>query len=320
MDPSGAQLVHGLRLGRGVLVPGAATATNGTLDFETRLADPAGPAHADPPGEIVAALEWPAGSYAASLHGQSLTIRFAGSGEFEVDLARGEIVARPDPGREPMVPVFLAGHVLATVLGLRGAPVMHASAVELDGVAVAFAGGSGAGKSTAAALLCAAGGALVGDDTARIEERGGALLIHHGPSELRLRPHVAALAEGMGAATRATPDGRIAVSARPAAGVTTPLGAVAFPKWSDAAGAPAVARLRPRDAVQALLRCARVGGWRAEDPVRTHLRACARIASSVPAFEVGLSKASLLDDDVPAALRGALASVGAFGSADQGRP
>ena len=313
MDPSGAQLIHGLRLGRGVLVPGAATATNGTLDFETRVAGPAGPADSDPPGEIVAAREWPAGGYAASLHGDSLTIRYFDSAQFEVDLARGDIVARPEPQREAMVPVFLVGNVLATVLGLRGAAVLHASTVELEGVAVAFAGGSGAGKSTAAALLCAAGGALVGDDTARIEERGGALLIHHGPSELRLRRHAAGLADSMGAATRTTTDGRIAVAVRPAAGVTTPLGAVAFPRWSDDAAGPAVIRLRPRDAVEALLRCARVAGWRTKDPVRTHLRACARIASSVPAFEVGLSKASLLDDDMPAALREALTSAGALG-------
>ena len=316
MGAGSAQLVHGLRLGRGVLVPGAATAANGAVDFETRVADPAGPAESDPPGEIVAALEWPAGGYTASLQGSSLTIRYFGSAQFEVDLAGGDIVARPEPGREAMVPVFLAGNVLATVLGLRGAAVLHASVVELDGVAVAFAGGSGAGKSTAAALLCAAGGALVGDDTARVEERGEALLIHHGPSELRLRRHAAALADRMGAASRTTADGRIAVAARPAEGVATPLAAVAFPRWSDAAGDPSVVRLRPRDTVEALLRCARVGGWRVKDPVRTHLRACAHIASSIPAFDVGLSKASLLDDDAPAALREALTSAGAFSGAN----
>jgi hypothetical protein len=68
-----------------------------------------------------------------------------------------------------------------------------------------------------------------------------------------------------------------------------------------------------------LLRCARVGGWRTNGPVRTHLRACAQIASSIPAFDVGLSKASLLDDDMPATLREALASAGAFGGANGGQ-
>jgi hypothetical protein len=312
MDAGEAQLLHGLRLGRGVVVPGAATEANGKIDFDTRVAGSAAAPERKPAGELVAAMEWPTGGYAAALDGDSLTVRYFHSGEFEIDLAAGEIIARPEPGREAMVPVFLAGSVLATVLGLRGAAVMHASTVEVDGMAVAFVGGTGSGKSTAAALLCAAGGALVGDDTARVEERGVRLVVHHGPYEIRLRPRAAPLAARVSAVTRTTPDGRIAVAAIPAAGAATPLGAVVFPRWSADTRTPAVAALRSRDALEVLLRCARVGGWRIPEPALTHFRACTRIATTIRAYELRLSQASLLDEGLPAAVREGLAQGGAL--------
>jgi len=307
------QLLHGLRLRGDVAVPGAASVANGAVDFEVRLDAPARPEQSAPAGELVAALDGPGARYAAALRGEALTVRFFATGEFEVDLARGAIVARPAPGRgEAMVPVLLAGNVLAIVLGLRGAAVLHASAVELNGAAIAFAGPTGAGKSTVAALMCAAGGAIIGDDAARVEEREGAPLVHHGPRELRLRPQAAAIAAHVGGATGTTADGRVAVEARPATGAATRLGAIVFPSWPRGAREPSVARLPARQAVDSLLCCPRVTGWRALGPVRAHFVACAGIAQAVPAFRAELPQGRLHDPGLPDALRDALAAAGAL--------
>ncbi|MEK6328659.1 MAG: hypothetical protein AABM66_14215 [Actinomycetota bacterium] len=307
------QLLHGLRLSGDVAVPCAAMVADGKVDFEVHLDAPSRPANAAPPGELVAALETADARYAAALRGDELTVRFFATGEFEVDLAKGTIVARPAPGRgEAMVPVLLAGNLLAIVLGLRGAAVLHASAVELNGAAVAFVGPTGAGKSTVAALLCAAGGAIVGDDAARVEEGEGGPLVHHGPHELRLRPQAAAIADHVGGATGTTADGRVAVEARPAAGDATRLGAIVFPSWPGAAGEPSVVRLPPRRALELLLRCPRVTGWRVTDPVRAHFVACAAVAQVVPAFRAELPQERLQDSALPEALRDALAVAGAL--------
>ena len=59
---------------------------------------------------------------------------------------------------------FLAGPVLAVLMEQRGAFVLHASAVEIDGAAVAFVAASGGGKSTTAGFFAARGHAVATDD------------------------------------------------------------------------------------------------------------------------------------------------------------
>jgi hypothetical protein len=76
-----------------------------------------------------------------------------------------EIVVDPDPRcAESVVRALVVGPGLAALLVQRGFLVLHASAVEVDGVAVAFAGLPQAGKSTTAAALNAVGWPLVTDD------------------------------------------------------------------------------------------------------------------------------------------------------------
>lgn len=82
-------------------------------------------------------------------------------------LARGgaEVVVDPWPGApEDLVRLPLLGVVLAVLLHQRGRFVLHASAVEIGGEAVAFVGPKGQGKSSLAAALYARGHALVADD------------------------------------------------------------------------------------------------------------------------------------------------------------
>lgn len=76
-----------------------------------------------------------------------------------------EIIIDPLPGGEDAGFRFLVGGVgLTLVLHQRGKLVLHASAVDMSGVAVAFVGWRGMGKSTTSATLHARGHTLITDD------------------------------------------------------------------------------------------------------------------------------------------------------------
>ena len=103
--------------------------------------------------------------YTAAASDSGYVLRFKGCGEFFISADLRDLEVRKDPlGEVELLPILLAGTVTAFLLALRGETVLHASAVAIDGAAVAFVGQSGRGKSTIAALLCVAGAELVTDD------------------------------------------------------------------------------------------------------------------------------------------------------------
>ena len=73
---------------------------------------------------------------------------------------------------------YLLGPVLGILLRYRGIVCLHASAVAMDGSAVAFVGPPGAGKSTTAAALARRGYKLIADDITAIGEVNGALRVN----------------------------------------------------------------------------------------------------------------------------------------------
>ncbi|HEX9483499.1 MAG TPA: hypothetical protein VF929_02925 [Gemmatimonadaceae bacterium] len=83
---------------------------------------------------------------------------------------------------------YLTGPVLGFALSMRGVLALHASAVVLDGVAIAFAGPSGAGKSTTAALLSLAGARVLTEDLLALTgvEDGVQIAAHPGFASIRL--------------------------------------------------------------------------------------------------------------------------------------
>jgi len=86
----------------------------------------------------------------------------------------GEVVVAPGAGASPTeVRLFLLGTVLGFLCHLRGVFPLHASAVSIDGRAVAFCGVSGAGKSTTAAHLVQRGHRLLSDDVCAIDTGQG---------------------------------------------------------------------------------------------------------------------------------------------------
>lgn len=105
-------------------------------------------------------------------------------------LIRGgcEIVVDPQPGvEEALVRLPLVGTVIATLLHQRGLLVLHASAVSVDGIAVAFIGAKGQGKSTSTASLYKRGHELITDDIVAIQiDATGTPMVLPGAIQIKL--------------------------------------------------------------------------------------------------------------------------------------
>ncbi len=98
---------------------------------------------------------------------------------------------------EDLIRLPLLGPVLSLLLHQRGLLVLHASAVAIDGQAVAFIGRKGWGKSTTAAALHARGHALVTDDILAVDlSAEGIPHVAPGFPQLKLRPEAARAALG----------------------------------------------------------------------------------------------------------------------------
>lgn len=84
--------------------------------------------------------------------------------------------------------IYLLGPVLGFVLRLRGITCLHASAIAVDGVAIALAGAGGAGKSTAAAQFAAMGYPILSDDVVTLKESDSGFCVPPSFARLRLWP------------------------------------------------------------------------------------------------------------------------------------
>ncbi|HWP47150.1 MAG TPA: hypothetical protein VNM22_08325 [Candidatus Limnocylindrales bacterium] len=117
-------------------------------------------------------------------------------------LIRGgrEILIDPVPGvEERVLRLFILGPALRVLLHQRGLLVFHASAVSMNGAAIAFLGGPGWGKSTTVAALYARGHGVVADDITAVEVAKDHPLVFPGFPQLKLWPEaVTALGEDPG--------------------------------------------------------------------------------------------------------------------------
>lgn len=86
---------------------------------------------------------------------------------------------------------YLLSQVLSCSLLAFGIEPLHATAVVIDGQAVAFLGDCGRGKSTLGAAFLGRGFRLLTDDLLALEPRRGRWIAHPGPPRLKLFPSVA---------------------------------------------------------------------------------------------------------------------------------
>jgi hypothetical protein len=83
---------------------------------------------------------------------------------------------------------LVLAQVLPLAAALLGMEILHASAVEMAGQAVAFLGGSGVGKTTLAARIVARGARLLTDDVLAVDMADGAVRAHRGGAVARVDP------------------------------------------------------------------------------------------------------------------------------------
>jgi hypothetical protein len=261
-------------------------------DLRVRLELPRA-AEADPQGAVVAELvvgdrvlyrvfRREAGGHLLRAHGLC---------DFEISPDLGEVRCFPHgTANSELVPILVRGTVMALMLDLRGAPSLHASAVEIGGRVFAFLGPSGAGKTTTAAMLCAAGGRLVTDDVLTVELGSDVPRCPAGSTELRLRDAAIGLLDedGWASARRLLADGRMAVRPHVVEDATVPLDALVFPVPSRSADCPVVHRLGPTSAAFRLAAVPRISGWTCPEARRRAFTHTARLANTVPVYEIAV--------------------------------
>jgi hypothetical protein len=96
-----------------------------------------------------------------------------------------------DPAYAFMVELHLLGYVLAFWLERRGWPAMHASAVVVDGHAIAFMSDHGGGKTSLAATMLDLGYPLLSDDLVGLTRVAGGYLARPGYPQMRMWPEQA---------------------------------------------------------------------------------------------------------------------------------
>ena len=113
-------------------------------------------------------------------------IRFVDEAVFFV--CDDRIACMPLKPGHPIVEIRLLGGVLAYWLESRGMPTLHASAVVIDGSAVAFTAGNGGGKTSLAAELMRRGHPMLTDDILPLELRAEGVYGLAGYPQMRMWP------------------------------------------------------------------------------------------------------------------------------------
>jgi hypothetical protein len=265
-------------------------------------------------GELLALLETEGEThYAMTRDTTGVTMRFGGCVEFAADPGLRRVRYHRDPGHpDGLVSVLASGTLLAVRLLLDRELVLHASALDLGGRAVAFCGAPGLGKSTLATLLSQAGMPLVTDDVLRVTFSARKATAWPGTTESRLRDGGAAIADGLDPATvRATADGRRAVTPPALCHGPLPLAAVMIPLPTRGLDRPTADVLSGADALLSLVRFPRVIGWRDGPTSSAQFQLLGELVERVPVAHVAVPWGPPFPPDLADSLRDAVDRVAA---------
>jgi hypothetical protein len=118
---------------------------------------------------------------------RSHVIAAPGYGTFLVAADGREVLVAPARTAAWRWQRYLVGQALPLAALLQGLEILHASALVVDGRALAIAGAPGSGKTTLATALHQAGAGLLCDDVLALEPAGASVLAHPGPPLVNLR-------------------------------------------------------------------------------------------------------------------------------------
>jgi len=224
-------------------------------------------------------------------NGEELVIAIPDVARYLVSVNRIDIEPAEGAGMNDVC-AFLLGTVFGALCHLRGIFPLHASAIGVGKQCIAFAGDSGAGKSTIAASLIGRGHRLISDDVTYIcGTAAGQLQIWPGTNRLRLWESAM---EGLRYAKEGTERERrgfdkFLVPAKPPADGDRPLKLNAIYHLEAAAQGAGIVieRLRGAAAVDVLLRNT-FRLYIAEDVGRKRqvFAACTHLAREVPVFRL----------------------------------
>jgi hypothetical protein len=123
------------------------------------------------------------------LDGNYYRFNYADATEFLVDCAGTEVWADwSAPLTLEDTSTYLLGPVMGFVMLLRGIVCLHASAIAVDGKAIALLGPAGSGKSTTAAAFSERGYSILAEDVVTLDDRGEQFLVRPGYPCIRLWP------------------------------------------------------------------------------------------------------------------------------------
>ena len=214
----------------------------------------------------------------------TLHVRWDGVGDFAIQRGRAIIAQARKGAPWGEFRDVLLSNILAFALLEQGVETLHASAVEIGGRAVLFAGRPGSAKSTLAALFVRRGGRVLTDDLLPLHPSGKRILAYPSLSEIKLTP---AAARALGVRWRqcfpVSPRLRKRVWRARAARGPRPLAALYFPVLSRRSRRVVLRPLSHREAFRALLS----HNFNAVLVTRRRMRRlfalCTQIAQSVPA-------------------------------------
>jgi hypothetical protein len=126
-------------------------------------------------------------------HGNFYRFSYADNTEFVIDKRGREIwTTWQEPLTLEDTTTYLLGPVLGFVLLLRGLVCLHASAIVVEGAAIALVGPAGAGKSTTAAAFSARGFSVLAEDVVTLDDCAEQFLVRPAYPCIRLWPASAA--------------------------------------------------------------------------------------------------------------------------------
>lgn len=228
--------------------------------------------------------------------GKCLAFLYGDGARFAVERGGGEVWADwPENYTLEDACTYLVGPIMGFVLRLRGTVCLHASAVAVDGRAIALVGLPGAGKSTTAAAFACSGFAVLSDDIAALTDGGGQWLVPPGYPRVNLWPDsVRRLFGSEEALPCITPTwGKrylpLGEDGHRFASSPLPLGAIYILDSRDATLiGPAIEAVSAKEALITLVSNTYVNYLLDEDMRRTEFDVLSRVVSSIPVRRVRL--------------------------------